>query len=75
MDFQTVVNVLNDAIHYIEQNPKQFVDNLVNAIRRGKGDASAGGHCNAAEVLGQDHADAFQLYLVHGNTGERIMMN
>jgi len=77
MGWNTVVVVMNDAIHDIENDPA-FGRRLAQAIREQMGrrhtpiDVPAGGHCNAATVICQDHADAVQLVEVHRNYGRRV---
>jgi hypothetical protein len=72
MGFNTTVVVLNDALHQIRDD-KEFGAKLYSAvleIARGKTvDISAGGHCNAATVIEQHHADGLHAVLVGGNYG------
>lgn len=75
MGNQVVISVLTDALHEIQKNPQEFVDKLVRNIGNTNAVIGAANHCNAAEVLGIDHSGAYQLYLVHGNTGERITID
>lgn len=72
MGNQVVISVLTDGLNEIERNPQQFVDQLIRNIDNPNTHLWVGGHCNVAQVLGIDHSSAYQLYLVHGNTGERV---
>lgn len=75
MGFNTTVVILNDAAHYIEDDP-DFGKNLVHAMRRldydGDGNVPAGNHCNAAQVVETHHADGNVLVAVGGNRGNRL---
>ncbi len=73
MGFNTSVIVLNDALHYIEEDPT-FGKKLAEAIQRlnsNKGgiDISAGGHANAATAIETHHADVSSLIAIGGNQG------
>lgn len=80
MGWNTVVVVMNDALHDIAGDA-QFGERLQRAVlgfstqrRLGRDSCvSAHGercvHVNAAEVVSQDHADCRQVVIVHRNTG------
>ncbi len=79
MGFNTTVVVLNDALHYIEEDP-DFGKNLARAISQVGGGRyervdvaarcrSGGVHCNAATVVETHHADQTVIVAVGGNLG------
>lgn len=80
MGFNTVVLVLNDAVHEISKDPA-FGKKLAEAIHaqpgrdagharyQGTEDVSAGSHCSAATVISSRHADDMQVVAIGGNTG------
>ena len=78
MGYNTTVVVLNDALHFIEEDP-DFGKNLVRAIsqvggRGGQVDVAArcsngSVHCNAASVVETHHADSTIIVAVGGNLG------
>jgi len=80
MGFNSVVVILNDGLHDIEQNPLQFTQGVVNAIRSAGGnlrenqrvDIPVGSHGNAASLVHMAHADDHRAYLVGGNTARFI---
>lgn len=80
MGWNTVVVVMNDALHDIAGDT-QFGERLQRAVlgfstsrRLGRDSCVAAHgercvHVNAAEVVSQDHADGHQVVIAHGNTG------
>lgn len=66
MGMNTTVFILNDFLNQIKENPKQFVEELIDAI-------NAGQHAERKYVFGQTtvvptcHADVPRLYLTHKN--------
>jgi len=75
MGFNTTVVVLNDALGSIQRDTT-FGEKLASAILQvalGKPvDVSAGGHCNAAQVVESHHADSLIPILVGGNCGLEV---
>lgn len=84
MGFNTVVVVMNDAIHAIEEDTS-WGERLGSTIRRfwhgsrsnsspfvSAHTARGGIFVNAAEVISQAHADGYQFVVAHGNTGWEI---
>lgn len=85
MGFNTVIVVMNDALHFIEEDAS-WGKSLVGAIKRfclrkrceGSPYVSAntasgrGVFVNSAEVISQAHADGYQFVVAHGNTGWEI---
>jgi hypothetical protein len=81
MGYNTCLNVANDALHEIENDP-EFGRNVANAVRSQissskpldiAASSSAGGiFANAAAVVGQAHADEPVLYFFQMNEGKRI---
>lgn len=77
MGYMTVVSILNDAWHDMEQNPKQFMEN----IQRGMHDYQSSkiinhypvsGYANPMEVHRSFHANQSNLLLVGGNHMENV---
>ena len=76
MGYNTTVIVMNDALHYIEED-KDFGKNLSEAIRylhspraennRHLLDIPAGCHANAATAVETHHADVTSVVAVGGN--------
>lgn len=86
MGYNTTVMVLNDALGYIEKDPK-FGENLAKAIYQKSGlrdkgvDVPAhayvdgeprGVHCNAATVIETHHADGTAIVAVGQNYGTKL---
>lgn len=80
MGYNTTVVILNDALHFIEDDP-DFGKRLADAVKRvtkGKpvyvsAHAKSGGiHCNAATVIETHHADYDVTVRVGGNRGEVV---
>ena len=76
MGHNSVVVVMNDALHDIATDPA-FGANLNAAIARAAGtgkpvDVRAGNHCNAARVVCCHHADDAALVVAGGNTGWQL---
>ena len=76
MGFNTTVVVLNDALHYIKEDP-EFGKNLSDAVlsmqlprEHQRADVPAGNHGNAATVIEKHHADSLHAVLVGGNYGQ-----
>lgn len=72
MGFNTTVVVLNDGLHYIEENPEQFVKNLLQAINEVWSShemayVPCGNHSNVATVVETHHADNTAIIAVGGN--------
>lgn len=80
MGYNSVIVILNDGLHDIEQNPLQFTKGVVDAIRSSgiylrenhRVDIPVGGHGNAASLVHMAHADYHRAYLVGGNTARFI---
>lgn len=77
MGYMTVVSILNDAWHDMEENPKQFMAN----IKKGMHDYDTSkvinhypvaGYCNPMEVHRSFHANQSNLLLVGGNHMENV---
>jgi len=76
MGFNSTILVHNDSLHAIQDNPKEFVDNMSHGIlgfHNGSShldkDISCSGHCNAASVVAVHHADDTYVLAVGGNYG------
>lgn len=67
MGNQTVVMILNDAFHIIEECPDEFVKGLKHHMHEG-GSFPVGNHCNPATVMRTGHADEFRLYATFQNS-------
>lgn len=77
MGYMTVVSILNDAWHDMEEHPQQFMEN----IKKGMHDYSTAkvinhypvaGYCNPMEVHRSFHANQSNLLLVGGNHMENV---
>lgn len=69
MGFLTTVTIRNDALEEIVKHPEEFMENLLDAIRKNKEDEiSCGNHANAAIVQKSRHADDWAIYVHAGNT-------
>ena len=69
MGFLTTVTIRNDGLDQIEKHPEEFMENLLNAIRKNeKDEISCGNHCNVAIVQKSRHADDWAIYVHAGNT-------
>ena len=69
MGFLTTVTIRNDDLGFIEDNPEEFMENLLNAIRENtKQEIPCGPSCNAAIVQEPRHADDWAIYVHAGNT-------
>lgn len=66
MGFNTTINVLNDGMDQLRNNPEEFVDGLLDHYYDG-GTYGVGNHGNVVQVARSRHADEFSLYSVHGN--------
>lgn len=85
MGYMTTITILNDAFDQIENNPKQFIENIKkgidgerisfienNKINHKKSYCNSypvGNYCNPMEVAMSNHASESRLYLV----GENMM--
>lgn len=85
MGFNTVVVVLNDAVHMIAEDTSwgaslaRAVSAFHSSRRRAeynpipaRGNSGRSVYCNSAEVISQAHADSYQVVVAHGNTGWAI---
>ena len=77
MGYMTVVSILNDAWHDMEENPKQFMENIrkgMHAYESSKviNHYPVAGYCNPMEVHRSFHANQSNLLLVGGNHMENI---
>jgi hypothetical protein len=66
----SVVIIRHDGLDQIQKHPKQFVDNLSQAIlfNQPRTSVIAGNHANAADVLQSRHSHDAQLYVLAGGT-------
>lgn len=65
----TTLHIYNDDIDQIKKNPKQFVENLINAVNSNKEqDISCGNSANAGRVMKTSHMDVGRLFIQNGNT-------
>jgi hypothetical protein len=70
----TLIRVHNDATNEIENNQKEFVEEIIHALNRGQGsEYDVGHHCNAVKIFPSVHSHDSSLYLLYG--GELIEMN
>lgn len=60
MGYTTLVHIYNDGMHYIEENPDEFAQAVIDKHTRG-GTAGVGSHVNLVHVIPSAHADTFQL--------------
>lgn len=72
MGFNTGVLILNDAMHNMEQDPKGFVDNFMEAFHKFQRtheptDFALGNHVNGATVFHMAHADVTGVHAIGGN--------
>lgn len=69
MGYLTTITIRNDGLHDIENNKEEFMENLLDAIRKNESDEiSCGNHCNVAIVQKSRHADDWAIYVHAGNT-------
>lgn len=78
MGFNTVVLILNDAMHNLKTDPN-VGEKLYNAMGESQHPAnkdgvefSIGNHCNGGMVLPSRHADEVQIVAVGGNYMKRV---
>lgn len=62
MGYNTTILILNDHIHDIRNDPKQFVEYLYHTIN-----SSKDVHFNGVQIMKTDHADNFRLYTSQHN--------
>lgn len=67
MGNQTVVMILNDAFHVIEEHPDEFIKGIKYHMHEG-GSFPVSNHCNPATVIRTGHADEFRLYATFQNS-------
>jgi hypothetical protein len=75
MGYNTTLLVLNDGLGDIEQNPEQFVRNLVNAIKlhswhknnRVHNDFGVGSHANCCMIGSSEHSSGTSILFAGGN--------
>ena len=76
MGYMTVVSILNDGWHTIEEHPDEFVRNIFNGMTEGKEPFGkqkrvksypVGNHCNPMQVAKSFHADCPQIFYVGQN--------
>jgi len=79
MGNQTTVIIRNDGIDQIRANPAEFVENMLEAIKRVASglepngmDFAAGCHANPARVVECHHADGTVVIAAGGSTAEKI---
>lgn len=76
MGYNTVMMVLNDALHLIKED-KEFGRKIYDATYEAASgfkrvDISSHGYCNVATVISCQHADIAQVVVVGGNYGTNI---
>ncbi len=73
MGYNTTILILNDAMGDMQENPKEFVDNLLLAVGEHRhdqrNDFAIGNHVNGGSVLAMSHADTINVIAVGGNYG------
>lgn len=71
MGYNTSVLIMNDSMHEIAKDPEfgKKISDAAGLLFRGNKpiDIQVGGHCNAATVIEQHHADQTAILAVGGN--------
>ena len=68
MGYNTTILIINDALDTLEDNPKEFVKNMTQAIHAGRTQSiPVGNHCNPVQVMKTEHADVPRLYFSQAN--------
>lgn len=71
MGFTTVAILHNDLSHEIEKSERLGAD-IAEAMRGWWSCRHGSGDFRVGSVISREHADAYQIVIVHGNTGEPV---